>query len=224
MRHLTIVAAILIASAAQATPVTVMSLEEFNTAIGGASTSTETFDNEVPGGVSITFDDGTTSTLAGGNLDFAEFDNLVTGGVFQGVVEGGGEIVGALLLTFDFGAPVIGFGADFTSGGNSDPALGPDNDNSGVEFSVDGGVTFFDLTDMLGASEGFLGVVDLMAPFQTVQFRNNSTNVTEGSFGVDNLVLASSDTAAVPVPASALLLAAALGGLGVLRRRSSQQG
>ncbi|MEO1315065.1 MAG: VPLPA-CTERM sorting domain-containing protein, partial [Pseudomonadota bacterium] len=93
----------------------------------------------------------------------------------------------------------------------------------GIEFSVDDGVTFFDLTDALGAREGFLGVVDLMAPFQTVQFRSSSVFSREGSFGIDNLVLASSDTPAVPLPASALLLAAALGGLGVLRRRSLQQ-
>ncbi|MEM1331782.1 MAG: VPLPA-CTERM sorting domain-containing protein [Planctomycetota bacterium] len=218
MKPLTVIAAILVAFAAQAAPVTVTSLAEFNTVIGGASTSTETFDNDIPGRVSITFDNGTTSTLSGGSLDFAASDNVVSGGMFQGTVDGGGSD-GALLLTLDFGAPVIGFGADFTSGGNSD-LIG--EDNSAVEFSVDDGVTFFDLTDVLGASEGFLGVLDPTAPFQTVQFRSNSTSVDDGSFGVDNLVLAS-DTAAVPVPASALLLAAAFGGLGVLRRRSLQQ-
>lgn len=220
MKHLPIVATLLVASTAQAAPMTLTSLAEFNTAIAGASTNTETFDNDIPGQVSITFDNGTTSTLSGGTLSFPEFDNVVTGGVFQGtVVEFG---LGAKLLTLDFGAPVIGFGADFISGGNPDLLAG--GDNSGVELSVDDGVTFFDLTDVLGASEGFLGVVDLMAPFQTVQFRNNTVDLTTGVFGIDNLILASTDTAAVPVPASALLLAAALGGLGVLRRRSSQQG
>lgn len=219
MKPLIVIAAILVASAAQAAPVTVTSLGEFNTA-SGASTSTETFDSDIPGGVSITFDNGTTSMLSGGNLGLANIDNFVIGGVFQGVVDGDGD-AGALLLTLDFGAPVIGFGADFTSGGNPSFPSGDDN-NSGVEFSVDDGLTFFDLTDALGASEGFLGVLDPMAPFQTVQFRSSSDVSSDGSFGIDNLILAS-DAAAIPLPASALLLVAAFGGLGILRRRSLQQ-
>ncbi|MEO1316955.1 MAG: VPLPA-CTERM sorting domain-containing protein [Pseudomonadota bacterium] len=215
MKNLAIFAAFMTAASAQAAPVTVTSLADFNTAIAGAPTSTETFDSDVAGGVSIAFANGTTSTLSGGSLAFAAVDNSVTGGVFQGLVDGDGS-TGALFLTLDFGTPVIGFGADFTSGGN--PSFPGADDNSGVEFSLDGGTTFFDLTDELGASEGFLGVIDLMSTFQTVLFRSSSIDSDEGSFGVDNLILANTTTE-IPVPASALLLAAALGGLGIACRR-----
>ncbi len=202
-------------SAAQAAAV-ITSLTDFNAAIGTAATAT--FDNDIPGAVSITFGTGTTSTLSGGNLTFASTDNTVVGGRFEGLARFNGS-GGAVLLTWDFGAPVIGFGADFGSG----TSIG--GTNNALEFSVDGGTTFFDLTAQLGGDSGFRGYVDSAAPFQTVLFRDSDTvddQVFRAVFNADNLVTASaSDIEVIPLPAGLPLLLAGLGAVALLRRRST---
>jgi len=189
---------------AHATTTTVVtSLADFTAAVAGTTITTETFDNEIASAVSITFDTGVTSTLAGGDLvDAINFgDNRVDSGVYRGGVDGGGAVA-ALTTTFDFTTPIVGFGGDFGA-------------ISRLDVSIDGGTTFFDLFTETGEVNGFFGLVSTTA-FSSVQFSTQNSTSFEG-FRIDNLVFA----APVPVPAAVWLMGSALMGLvGVARRRS----
>ena len=55
---------------AQAAPMVVTSLADFNTAIGSAPTTTDPFNNDIPGAVTINLDSLVVSTLAGGQSWF----------------------------------------------------------------------------------------------------------------------------------------------------------
>ena len=179
LRSLAIAAtAALWASSAEAIPTPVDSLAAFNAAIGGATTTTDPFDNAIAGAVSITFDTGVMSTLAGGNLGFVEFDNRVIGGEYMGTLDGDGA--GApLTLTWIFPFPVIGFGAEF-----QDVAL--------QDATILGTGTFFDINTVMGGEDGFFGIVDTMTPFTSVQFSIQASTFFD-SFDADNLVFAAAE-------------------------------
>ncbi|MEM1428020.1 MAG: hypothetical protein AAGG09_01035 [Pseudomonadota bacterium] len=149
--NLTLPSAFFPVSAARAATLATL-LTDFNAVIGNVTTTTETFDN------------GTTCTLSGGDLGFAGSEDRVSIGRVQSVADRNGTS-GALLLTWDFGAPGAGFGTDFGSGFG-----GASTNSSNVEVSIDGVSLVLDLTTRLGGSGGFLGSLDTAAPCQTVLF------------------------------------------------------
>jgi len=200
---LAVAVSFLAAAPAQAVPTVVTSLADFNVAIGGASTTTDPFDNAIPGGVFISFDSGIDSTLAGGNLGFALVDNRVFDGNFDGGVDGNGS-GGALTLTWDFPFPVIGFAFDIFGA-------------AFVDVTIVGSGTFFDISTEIGGLNGFFGIVDAVTPFSAVEFSLQNSSSFD-SFEVDNLVFARAP-AAVPEPATLALFGAGLLGMGFLRRR-----
>lgn len=197
---------------AQAIPMTVTSLAEFNAAIGGAPTTGDPFDNDIAGGLSITFDSGVVSTLSGGLLSNAAQDNLVSGGSFVGEVDGDG-LDAPLTLTWTFAAPVVAVGLDLDIIGR-------------LDATIVGSGQIFDIGTVIGGGSGFFGLVDTMSPFTQIQFSvvNNSRN---DLFSGDNLVLAAGSLTELPEPGTLALFALGLGALaglgcaGTARRRKS---
>ena len=171
---------------AQGVPVAVTSVADFQAAIGAAETATDTFSNDIPGGVEITFDSGVVSTLVGGNLEFAEEDNAVSGGRFAGGV-GGDGIASALTLTWTFPKPVIGFVAEF-------------NKVEVLDVTISGSGQVFDLATEAGGERRVFGLIDTANPFTQVQFGVRDS-IRLDNFSIDNLTFAAAPTAAdMPEP------------------------
>ena len=188
-----------IGAGAQAAPVTVTSVAAFNAAIGSATTTTDTFSNNIPGGVEITFDSGVVSTLAGGDLSFADLDHRVQSGVFDGVLDGGGNTT-ALTLTWTFPMPVIGFVAQFLR-------------VEVLDVTIPGSGQVFDLNTEIGGRDGFFGLVDTAAPFTQIQFSIQSDPFVD-FFEIDNLTFAAAPAGAdVPEPGTLALFGLGLAGL-----------
>lgn len=114
--------------------------------------------------------------------------------------------VGALVLRFDFDAPLIGFGGDWTSMINADR----------VTVTLAGATIQFDNFLTTGNGDGFLGFVST-TPFTSLQFGLElaSPGIDGERFTLDNARLA----AAVAEPPAAALLAVALLAAGTWRRR-----
>lgn len=195
------------AKPSEAALITVTSLADFNTAIGGAPTTSDPFSTDIPGGLSITFDSGVDSTLSGGVLTNAAQDNLVTGGRFSGEVDGNGDTA-ALVLTWTFPIPVVGVGVDFTN-------------LSRLDATVVGSGQVFDIGTVVGGTSGFFGLVDTMAPFTEIRFTIEN-NFRDDQFNADNLIFAAAPLV-LPEPGSLtvfLIGLAGLGFIGLVRRRS----
>lgn len=170
----------------------------------------ETFDNEIDTATSITFDGGIMSTKSRTNTPPTL--NRVRFGDYDGFVQRDGF----LTITFDFGAGVTAFGADF-SDLSSLAVNGTFDDMSSISVS-----------DAIGGTSGFFGLVT-DAPFSSVTFTTNAGVVlVPGSapfggeaFSVDNLAT----TAAVPLPAALPLMLGVITGAGLLvRRRQAKLG
>ena len=191
----------------EAALITVTSLSDFNTAIDTAPTTSDPFDNDIAGGVSITFDSAVTSSLSGGLLTNAADDNQVSGGSFLGEVDGDG--LGApLILTWTFPQAVVGVGVDFVITGRLDATI------------VGSGV-ITDIGNTIGGRSGFFGLVDTMNPFTQVQLFvfDNSRN---DSFSADNLIFAAAPLV-LPEPGTLAVFLFGLAGLGLAgfaRKRS----
>ena len=189
----------------QAAPITVTSLNEFNSAIGAVPVTTETFSNDITGAVEITFDSGVVSTAAGGFLGAVSADNRVSNGLFRGGLSGGGNTA-PLTLTWTFPVPVIGFIADF----GSTTILG---------VTILGSGEVFDLFTEIGASSGAFGLIDSQTPFGQIQFSIQNVASVD-LFDIDNLRFAAAPpVAAVPEPGTLALFGLGLAGFALARRR-----
>lgn len=180
---------------------------------------TETFDNNIaqPGLFDtpvITFNNGTTSA-ARNSQQF----NRVTDGVFIGGTRAGRDDSFDNTISFDFGRQVTAFGADFM--GASEIMV------SGM---FDGLSQSFLLGD-LRSDDGFVGLTSTTA-FSTITFStdaggflpfgNPTVSLQAKNFRLDNLALGDADAgnpiSPVPLPASALMLLSAFGGIGAMRK------
>lgn len=189
---------------AQAGPVPVIDLPDFNTAIGSATVTTESFSNEIEGAVEITFDSGVVSTAADGSFGFIESDNAVSPGIFSGGLDGDGD-VGPSTLTWTFPVPVIGFIADFRF----------------IEFldvTILGSGEVFDIFTEMGGQSGRFGLIDSQTSFTQIQFSIQNSIDFDGFF-VDNLRFAAAPSvAAVPEPGTLALFGLGLAGFTLAHR------
>lgn len=188
-------------------------LADFTAAIGAAPTTTDTFDNTIAPGPSITFDSGVVVEYSGSSNQ-----NGVVGGVYETFSDGDNPT----LETWTFPTPIIGFGMDVfgVNRGDFDGVQVTINDGSGDE-------TFL-LHDIIfpsggpSAGDGFVGFTTMSSITSIVftavgGFGSNSGDV----WRADNLIFAQGDVAPeVPVPAAALLFAPAAF-LAARRRKAS---
>ena len=191
-------------------------------AMNTSDVTVETFDNRIVGptvfdsNTTITFDGGITST-ATTNQQF----NEVRDGAFRGGTRRGRSAEFDQTLTFDFGREITAFGGDFTGAG-------------GILVSgmFEGMTQTFAIGDSLMNGTGFFGLISDTAfssvTFSTNQggflpFGNPTVSLQAINFRLDNLAAGSAagnQVPPIPLPASALLLMAGLGGFGALRVRS----
>lgn len=209
-----------VAAIAPATAATVFTdAGTFNAATTGVRT--ETFDAPIPG--RSVFDANRTITFAGGATSTAssnQQNNKVDTGSFAGGVRAGRTNAFDQTLTFDLDRDVTAFGAVFM-----------DAAEIMVSGMFDGSAMSFLIGDSR-AGNGFFGLTSGTA-FRTITFStdaggflpfgNPTVSLQAKNFRLDDL--ATGDVLApapVPLPASALLLLGAVGGLGAVRRRFSR--
>lgn len=191
--------------------------------------------------------DGQVTSVA--NIDF---DGLTSGTVLTGTTLAGATLNGASgqdLIVIPAASGVrntlsASSGANVLSPGGSDPSI--ENDDLVITFTTpvqafgldvvfdapDGasfvGVSFFDASDTLLASNGFIPAPNGSPGFQFIGLVSDSANIARVVFdefdpspGDDNVAYDSLviSPAPVPLPATAWLLSSALVGLGALRRR-----
>ena len=155
--------------------------------------------------------------LSAGSTDIGAFsifldknnsgDNTIAGQRFNGYIDDPTASIdnGALVLRFDFEAPLVGFAGDWLSMINADR----------VTVTLAGQTIEFD-NFLTGNGDGFLGFVSTV-PFTSLQFGLELASATiDGErFALDNARLA----ATVPEPPAITLLTGALFVAGVWRRR-----
>ena len=181
----------------------------FDSAVGASTT--ETFEDEIGTATTITFASGTTATKSSAGIPPTL--NRVKFGHYTGFVQKGGFRD----ITFDFGSEVIAFGANFESGLSNSSLM--------VMGMFDGVAQTFSIADAIGSS-GFFGLKSDTG-FNRISFRTNAgASFIPGAapfggetFEVDNLSLAGTDVAPIPIPASFGLMALAMTALGAIGRR-----
>lgn len=197
----------LTAGVVQAAPITVTDLDAFNSAIGGAAVTLDSFDTRNFGEISITFESGVVSTRVGINSRFIPvLDNGVSGSRYRGNVHGGRFDLAELVWTFP--VPVVGFIADFS--GVSLP----------IEATISGSGQKFEIRDVMGGRDGLFGLLDGMAPFTEIRFSMREGLPANGYLFVDNLRFAAAPGAvAVSEPGTLAILATGLAGFALAARR-----
>ncbi|MEM6855222.1 MAG: PEP-CTERM sorting domain-containing protein [Planctomycetota bacterium] len=214
------VAVVATTSSTQAAIDTVATQSEFGAAINGRGVIVEEiFPAAIPSARTITFSTGVTSEATGSGFSTSFGDNSVLfpdtgpsdgfGEFFTGI---GASGVSPTTIVFTFPEPVFGFFAPFESA-------------TGIDVSVVGDATLFDVSELGSATsgsnqpfDGTFGVVTT-GPTETFTQLVFSVDPAFGSsfetFGVDSFQFG-----VVPEPASAALLFSGLVALSVRRRRA----
>ncbi len=217
LKFFTIAAAFSILGISPASSATIFTdADAFSGATSGVTT--ETFDADISGpglfdpNATIVFAGGTTST-ASNNRQF----NEVMDGAFFGGTRAGRTDEFDNTITFDFGREITAFGGFFT---DASPIL--------VSGMFDGALTEFLLGD-IRSDDGFIGLTSTTGFSEIIfstntggflPFGNPTVSLQAINFGLDDFSTgeASAGISPIPLPASALLLLGALGGLGATRK------
>lgn len=180
---------------------------EFTGQPQGAITNGAQFDN----GVTVTLDQPSSDNFVEDTFLRLSIDNIGPDAQVSAVTE---------TVTFAFDVPVTAFGFEF-----GDPVTAPDGgtgrgpgNNSGTTLTA--GDFSFSFSDDYSANPGYTGFFGVVGhpgdTFSSVVFSSNGI----GDFVDDDFTVQSIALAPVPLPAGLPLLAAGLGVLGLLRRRS----
>ncbi len=186
---------------ASATVVTHTNQAAWNAAVGGATVVTDSFDNFIAQGQTITFDSGVMST----NSDPVSFDdNSVNFGTYNNAVSSTGSGA-SMSITWDFPMPIFAVSFNVISA-----------NSLGLQMTIDdgSGPQTFVANSVIGSSFGFLGFVG-MGSFTQITF---SANSGFDLFDLDNLAFAKTPMNA-PEPGTLALIGFGLASLGVVRRR-----
>ncbi len=163
-------------------------------------------DNATPSAMVINLGFGVTSTAS--NLNGFQHEVSTAGGQPPGnkfVARIGDNAI--MSVTWDFGSPIIAFGADW---------LGAQNIFVTADFDGTGPQSF-EVDAQIGSASGFLGFIGT-TPFSSVTLSGRANG---DFFSVDNLSFAAAPSGNVPEPSTLALIGFGLAGLGFARKRRS---
>lgn len=146
---------------------------------------------------------------------FEDFNfNRVSGGVYQGAVDGNGT-GGFDEILWTFASPIVGLAADWSSTAEAEGVLGIAGDFDGT-----GEIAFRPVDSLGGDGTGFFGIVGT-AHFSSVRLIISPTGSGNNEqFTVDNLSFAVAQAHQVPAPGTLPLGGLALAALGALHGRA----
>ncbi|MBW4657423.1 MAG: PTPA-CTERM sorting domain-containing protein [Drouetiella hepatica Uher 2000/2452] len=191
----------------------------WETALGGAVVTTDTFSNNIPNARTITFDSGVVST-GNGTGSFlntvGDTDSISIAGRYNGDSDGQGDNSSIFdSITWTFPQAIVGFGADWFSTATAEGVTITGNfDGTGNQTAS--------FRSILGApGTGFLGIIGTSS-FSTITFSTETQGIpTDDLFSADDLAFASANSPAIPTPA---VLPGLIGmGLAALRKKRKGQ-
>jgi hypothetical protein len=218
MRNLSILTSVVFGFStieAHATITTFSDRDAFESALGSATVTEDSFDNNIPNAQSITFDSGVVSQ---NTSNLSSLENLVSEGRYRNGLSRSNPYASET-NTWTFPSEIMGVGFDVNDAGPQ-----------GVQVTIDEGFgpqTFL-LSTLIGGPngwgpKGFVGFVSSNS-FLKITF----SAVSDGGdvYFFDNLVFASAEVSEVPLPAAFPLFVAGLacfGGLSWKREKSERK-
>ncbi|GIT92090.1 hypothetical protein JANAI62_25480 [Jannaschia pagri] len=208
MKHLLVCASIALGATAGTSQAAVVLFDDqasFTAALGGLVLTLDDFSSDIAAAPSIKFSSGVTSTIVGG-APFVD-DNSVRFGRFETGVDEDGTI-GAFSTDFLFPSSVTALAFDYAGLRAQETVLTTGGQDFVIERNGAAGTN----------SNGFFGLISDDS-FSFASFRSIATGQAD-EFTIDNLRFGA--PAPVPLPASALLLLAAIGSFFGLRRAKAR--